>query len=95
MPSEMISKIIRKRPVNHALNTLRLLHNALFDIKVHSPKSHEDIVNMNISELYNRLLFELTGLNGPQDQGHEWGHGEGSMVALTKGYDVGMYSYLV
>lgn len=95
LPSEMIQSVISTRSVNSALAKLRLLHIALFDIVVHTPRSHHDIVNTKIPEVYNRLWVLVLGLDGPEGQGHEWGHGEATLTQLDGGYDVRFYGYLL
>ena len=50
---------------------------------------------MRISEVYSRLWVQVLGLNGPEGQVHEWGHGEATLTQLVGGYDVGFYGYLL
>lgn len=95
MSSDMISSIIQTRSVIPALIKSSPLHYSLFDVAVHSPETHQDIVDMDISQLYNRLYLDLTCLDGPQGLGLEWGHGAGAMQFLAQGYDVAYYSYLI
>lgn len=66
---ELIEKLVKTKHVNDALFNLRQLHFGIFDITVHSPKTHEDVVNMKVSELYNNLRTEIAGLKGPEALG--------------------------
>lgn len=69
IPDDLIEKLISTKHVNDALFNLRQLHFGLFDMTVHSPKSHEEIENMEISKLYNELRVEISGMKGPEALG--------------------------
>lgn len=66
---ELIEKLIKTKHVNDALFNLRQLHFGIFDITVHTPKDHEEVKNMKVSELYNDLRTEIAGLKGPEALG--------------------------
>jgi metallopeptidase MepB len=63
---------------------------------VHTPATHKDIEEMKVSELYNNLRLEITGLDGPEALGEksDWGNGEATFGHLIGGYDAGYYGYL-
>jgi metallopeptidase MepB len=65
---------------------------ALFDMAVHDPKSHEELVQLDTPKLYNDLVEELTGLVNPDPAGR--GHPHVHFGHLLHGYDAGYYSYL-
>ncbi|KAI9692965.1 MAG: hypothetical protein M1822_004960 [Bathelium mastoideum] len=96
MPDELIDSIVRTKHVNDALFNLRQLHFGIFDMTVHEPASHADLEAMPVSETYNRLRKEISGLEGPEvlGEGFEWGHGEATFGHLVGGYDAGYYGYL-
>jgi metallopeptidase MepB len=69
IPDELVEKQIASKHVNDALFNLRQLHFGIFDMTVHTPKSHEEIEKTDFSALYNDLRAEISGLKGPEAQG--------------------------
>ncbi|KIW06006.1 uncharacterized protein PV09_03187 [Verruconis gallopava] len=96
IPDELIDSIIKTKHVNDALFNLRQLHFGIFDMTVHSPKDHQEIKDMKISELYNKLRKDISKLDGPEVLGSswDWGHGQATFGHLIGGYDAGYYGYL-
>ncbi|KAF2152008.1 metallopeptidase MepB [Myriangium duriaei CBS 260.36] len=96
LPDNLIDSIIKTRHVNDALFNLRQLHFGIFDMTVHEGKSHEEIENLKVTELYNKLRKEISLIDGPevQGEGYEWGNGEATFGHLIGGYDAGYYGYL-
>jgi Zn-dependent oligopeptidases len=94
IPADMVDSLLRTKHVNTALFYLRQLHVCIFDMRIHQPESHEPLIETNISATYNMLREEITKINGPEDLGNEWGHGEVTFGHLMDGYDVGYYGYL-
>ncbi|KAI0015553.1 peptidase family M3 [Xylariomycetidae sp. FL0641] len=96
IPDDLVEKLISTKHVNDALFNLRQLHFGIFDMTVHSPKSHEELEKMDPSVLYNELRTEIAALKGPeaQGQGSKWGHGQATFGHLIGGYDAGYYGYL-
>jgi metallopeptidase MepB len=66
---DLIDKLVKTKHVNDALFNLRQLHFGTFDMAVHTPKTHEDAEEMKISELYNELRTQISGLKGPEALG--------------------------
>ncbi|CAI0653540.1 unnamed protein product, partial [Colletotrichum noveboracense] len=96
IPDDLIEKQISTKHVNAALFNLRQLHFGIFDMTVHTPKSHEEIKNMEMSEVYNELRGQIAGIKGPEAQGEKnnWGNGQACFGHLIGGYDAGYYGYL-
>ena len=92
IPDELISNIIKTKHVNGALHNLRQLHFGIFDMTVHEPESHEAAEELDITEKYNQLRYEITQLDGPE--GYIWGNGQATFGHLIGGYDAGYYGYL-
>jgi metallopeptidase MepB len=55
MPDDLIENLIRTRRVDGAITMQRQLHYGLFDMLAHTPKSHQEIVDMDVSAMYNKL----------------------------------------
>jgi metallopeptidase MepB len=75
IPDELIKNLIKTKHVNDSLFNLRQLHFGIFDMTIHEPKSHEQVEGFKFSEMYNKLGYELTGLQTPAQLGesYEWG----------------------
>ncbi|KAG4435015.1 hypothetical protein IFR05_009504 [Cadophora sp. M221] len=96
IPDEIIESLIQAKNVNGALFQLRVLHPSILDMMIHQPESHELLEQMNISEHFNKIRKELTGLDRLEvlGEGWRWGHGDGNMGHLVGDYDAGLYGYL-
>ena len=96
IPDDLIEKQISVKHVNDALFNLRQLHFGIFDMTVHTPKSHEAAEAFQLSSLYNDLRREIAGLKGPEALGlkSDWGNGQATFGHLIGGYDAGYYGYL-
>ena len=97
IPDELATSIINAKGSNHAMHHLLQLHLTTFEMTIHTPESHQAIVDTNFAKLWNRQRKEITMLSGPEDlgEGFEWGHGYSSFRAPMGGYDGGYYVYLV
>ncbi|ROT43055.1 peptidase family M3 [Sodiomyces alkalinus F11] len=96
IPDDLIEKLLSTKHVNSALFNLRQLHFGIFDMTIHSPKSHEEAKAFEISKLYNELRSQIAGIKGPEAQGEkpDWGNGQACFGHLIGGYDAGYYGYL-
>ncbi|KAI1416867.1 Metalloprotease [Hypoxylon sp. FL1857] len=96
IPDDLIEKQISTKHVNDALFNLRQLHFGIFDMTVHSPKTHEELEKLEPSVLYNDLRTQIAGLEGPEALGEPstWGNGQATFGHLMGGYDAGYYGYL-
>lgn len=96
IPDDLINNIIKTKHVNDALANLRQLHFGTFDMRMHEPATHQDIEDLPISETYNKMRKDISGLEGPEvlGQGYDWGNGQATFGHLMGGYDAGYYGYL-
>ncbi|TVY12697.1 Saccharolysin [Lachnellula arida] len=96
IPDDLIEKQISVKHVNDALFNLRQLHFGIFDMTVHTPKSHAEAEAFKLSELYNDLRTQIAGIKGPEALGlpSNWGSGQATFGHLIGGYDAGYYGYL-
>lgn len=69
IPEDLITKLISTKHVNGALFNLRQLHFGIFDMAVHTPKTHEEVKNLETSAVYNGLRADISGLLGPESLG--------------------------
>jgi metallopeptidase MepB len=96
IPDELVDLQISARHVNDALFNLRQLHFGIFDMTVHTPKSHAEAEAFELSKLYNDLRFQISGIKGPESLGFasDWANGQATFGHLIGGYDAGYYGYL-
>jgi metallopeptidase MepB len=92
LPIKTINSLVKSKNVNGSLYQTRLLHRAYFDMIVHQQPSIDAIKSLNIASEWNRLLNEISYLDGPE--GNDWGHGHTNFNALMHSYDAGFYGYL-
>ncbi|KAI3574954.1 hypothetical protein IWW34DRAFT_793167 [Fusarium oxysporum f. sp. albedinis] len=72
IPDDTIERLIKGRQVTRSLWYLRQLVYAHFDMKVHHPRSHTELRNMDSTKIFNDLLEKLWLVRAPQpeDQGY-------------------------
>ncbi|OKL62296.1 hypothetical protein UA08_02302 [Talaromyces atroroseus] len=81
------------KQLNQGILTLRQVAFSKFDMQIHHPASHEDVQTMHISEAYNYLLEDTTGLGGPGES-YDWGNGYATTSHYVWGQEASYYSYL-
>lgn len=92
LPDDLIQSLIKTRHVNEALSTLRQLHFGLYDMKVHTPSSHQEIEDLKPSLLWGQFRHDLIPIDGPEVSDGapvDWGNGEATFGHLMGGYDAG------
>ena len=65
---------------------------SIFDMAVHSPKSHAEIESMDIQKLWYDIREEVEGLD--MSEARLEGHSHVTFSHLLAGYDAGYYGYL-
>ncbi|KAG5981126.1 hypothetical protein E4U55_003262 [Claviceps digitariae] len=96
IPDDMIEKLIKTKHFNSASANLRQLLYGIFDMTIHTPKSHEEAENMPIAKIWNELRREITGLKGLEELGDKTDndHRYAGVGHFVGGYDAGYYGYL-
>lgn len=92
----MIEGLVGSKTANEALVTLAQVVISMFDMAVHSTSS-EDLVDLNLPALYNRIRKDVRRLDDLSDigGGYDWGHGFAIYPHLVGGYAAGFYAYLL
>lgn len=93
IPQKLIDDLVAAKHVNQGIQASRQVAFAVFDMKVHDPRSHDDLEAMDIGETYNSLLQELTHLAGPDD-GSSMGNGHVVTNHFMWGVEASYYSYI-
>ena len=65
---------------------------AIFDMKVHNPKSHQACLDLDLSELFNTLGEELMLCKYPEDRQSTFAYVDSTH--LIQLYDAGYFAYL-
>ncbi|OAA32185.1 metallopeptidase MepB [Moelleriella libera RCEF 2490] len=96
IPDDLIERLIKTKHFNSASATLTQLFYGIFDMTIHTPKTHQEAEDMSIVQVWNKLRRDITGVKGPEDQGEglEWGHRYAGISHYIGGYDAGYYGYL-
>lgn len=85
LPKKIVDDLIRSKHVNDGLFNLRQLHFGLFDMKVHSATSAEEVEALNLSKIYNTMRTEIAMLDPPEENPEEFAHGEATFGHLMGG----------
>ncbi|KUJ19679.1 zincin [Mollisia scopiformis] len=95
LDDQSIQNLVATRRSNEALATLKQCHFAIFDMAIHSPSSREEVEGMNLSQMWNQTMSDITLMSGleVEGEGWEWGHGCARIGAYIRGYDAGYYAY--
>ncbi|GAO13213.1 hypothetical protein UVI_02025620 [Ustilaginoidea virens] len=69
IPDDMIENLVKTKNFNSATSNLSQLLYGLFDMIIHTPKTHDEAKNMPIARVWNELRRDITGIKGPEEQG--------------------------
>lgn len=96
LPDAMLDKLIESRFAYVAQGDLSNLLFSLFDLKIHTPESHEALTSMNLPLEFNTLRKELLLLSGPEDLGFGLEHIHSyCRLRFPIGYSSAYYTYLL
>ncbi|KAG5950052.1 hypothetical protein E4U53_005523 [Claviceps sorghi] len=96
IPDDVIEKLVKTKHFNSASRNIRQVMYSIFDMMIHTPKSHEEAENMPVAKIWNELRRDITGLKGSEERGDKIdnSHGYSGFGHYTGGYDAGYYGYL-
>ncbi|KAI1867328.1 uncharacterized protein JN550_007059 [Neoarthrinium moseri] len=89
---KLLDRLIGERNLNRALQILKQTADSIFDMTIHNPASHYELVQLDETELYNVLYEELTLRRNPEPS--TWGPAHCHFGHLMSGYDAGYFAYL-
>lgn len=69
IPDDLVEKLVATKHFNSAIATLGQLNVGIFDMAVHSPKTHDEVKALNAGRLWNQLRHDISGTKGPEDLG--------------------------
>jgi metallopeptidase MepB len=94
IPDSLIKDLVKTKSVNGAVEMLKQIHLALFDLAIHMPSSHHMAKEMDISRLWNDMRDEIVGLaSSADDSGRGWGAGQAGFPHVFRKYDAGYFAY--
>lgn len=93
MPLDLAESIAATKIVNQGILTLRQIAFSKFDLEIHGPSSDDSIEWMDLREIYNTLLQNMTFLHGPEDD-DRWGNGYATTPHYMWGQEANYYSYI-
>jgi Zn-dependent oligopeptidase len=59
IPDRLLHELLKTKGVNSAVEMLKQIHSALFDLAVHTPKDHDIATDVDISGLWNNIRVGL------------------------------------
>ena len=65
IPDDLVNNLARTKYFHRVLDPLQVAL-ATFDLVVYTPSSQKEANEMNPSDIYNKILCEITGLKGPE-----------------------------
>ncbi|KAF5665627.1 hypothetical protein FDENT_12536 [Fusarium denticulatum] len=92
IPDDMIERLTQGRQVTRSLWFLRQMVYARFDMTVHHPKSHAELLKLVFTKIYHDLTEKLWLVRAPEPD--DQGNPHADLGHLVSGYDAGYYSYL-
>ncbi|GME41616.1 putative metallopeptidase protein [Neofusicoccum parvum] len=100
MPDQMIDNLILNKNYDIGLINLRQIALGTYDMTVHTPATHQEIVDMPLTVLWNQNMKNVSLMNSMElvvtDESKKWtwGHGQSAFGHLMGGYDAGYYGYM-
>jgi metallopeptidase MepB len=94
IPDRLIIDLIKSKSVNGAVEMLKQVRLALFDLAIHTPRDHGMAKEMDISSLWNDMREEIVGLaSSDHDLGGSRSAGQAGFPHIFRKYDAGYFAY--
>ncbi|PKS12966.1 hypothetical protein jhhlp_000307 [Lomentospora prolificans] len=95
LPRTFATDLARTRAVNGTQHILSLIHQALFDLTIHTGTGYNDVSEIDPTRLYNELGNEIRMLAGCLDKrtGEPNTIGQASFGHIFRAYDAGYFAY--
>ncbi|KAJ9149378.1 Prd1-proteinase yscd [Pleurostoma richardsiae] len=96
LPEKLAKDVCRTKHLNGAHDLLTQIHAALFDLAIHSPVTHAEAAEMNITRVWNALHQEIVGLSfdGEQESDSEVRYGQAGFPHVYRKNDAGYFAYV-
>ncbi|EKG09775.1 Peptidase M3A/M3B [Macrophomina phaseolina MS6] len=100
MPDDLIERLIQNRNFNIGLTNLRQIAFATYDMRIHTPATHQDIMDLDLTVLWNQNFVNVGLLRSMEelidDESKKWrfGQRQASFGHFMGGYDAGYYGYM-
>ncbi|KLO85683.1 metalloproteinase [Fusarium fujikuroi] len=92
LPQELAKSLARTRNTNRANSILAQVQPALFDLAIHMPPTHKAALDMDTTEIWNRMKRDiLTHSFGPNPQ--DWGAGQARFAHMFRKNDGSYFAY--
>jgi metallopeptidase MepB len=77
LSEDMIDKMIRAKDIGGTIVELTKIWHSNSDMAIHSPKTSEELANLDLQALWNKSMVAITGLKGPEseDEPFTWASG--------------------
>jgi metallopeptidase MepB len=95
LPKDTIRGLLDINQKQSPLSILLQLHFAMYDMKIHSPKSLQELEQMDYARHFNETRNEIMSLKGGESlgEGWDWAYGHTHFRAMVNNYDAGYYTY--
>lgn len=90
IPKSLLESVQANRGCFGASAMLPVLQRAIFDLEIHSPQSHREAVDMDITALWNTSRRDLVGQSGNME---DWGWEQAAFGHIFRKYSAGFFAY--
>jgi metallopeptidase MepB len=96
LPEETVVRLLEAHRSAYAVSARTQIMLGKWDLAVHGPRSHDDIVNMDLASVYNKMRTDMTGFASLEVEtgSYDWGHGFANLRLISGGYAAYYYCYV-